>query len=134
MPLTCSERTLLATDGAHYSGYDPATLNSVLGETAHLLRTLGFAGGHAIVIGGVIPSLLVLDPPGTPHVGTTDIDLCLSVALVEGDTAEYERIETALVRAGFESTSASFRWRQSGRLGIEVEFCDRLGSGRHHRR
>jgi hypothetical protein len=39
------------------------------------------------VIGGLVPGLLVLDAgAGRPsHVGTTDLDLCLSVALAAGD-------------------------------------------------
>lgn len=73
--------------------------------------------------GGVVPSLLVLDPPpNRPHVGTTDLDLCLSVTIVEGDTAEYERIENTLRTAGYEPTVDSFRWRQTSRLRLEVEF------------
>jgi len=54
------------------------------------LRYLGLAANHAVLIGGLVPGLLVLDPgPGRPvHVGTTDIDIRLSVALVEEDTAE----------------------------------------------
>ena len=88
-------------DGEHISGYDPDVSEAILGEAAHLLRHLGFAAGHTILIGGLVPSLLILDPGSDrpAHVGTTDMDFCLSVALVEGDTAEYERIETAS-RAG----------------------------------
>jgi hypothetical protein len=55
-------------------------------------------------------------------VGTTDIDLCLSIALIDGDTAEYDRIEACLLGAGFQSTGDSFRWRQCGGLGLVVEF------------
>lgn len=120
----------MATDGAHHSGYDPATIEAVLGEAAHLLRHLGFAAEHAVLIGGVVPSLLILDPPGQTHLGTGDIDLCLSLAIVEGDTAEYERIQTALIAAGYEPTDLSFRWRQKGHLGLEVEFFCPAGEGR----
>jgi hypothetical protein len=105
-------------------------LDAVLGEAAHLLRALGFAATHAVLIGGVVPSLLVLDPPGSQHVGTNDLDLCLSVALIEGETAEYERMEDALKRAGFAPTEQSFRWKQSGRLGLIVEFFCPAGEGR----
>ncbi len=113
----------MASDGHHHSDYDPSLIDAVLGEAAHLLRHLGFAATHTILIGGVVPSLLVLDPAtNRAHVGTTDLDLCLSVAIVEGDTAEYERIETALRKAGYEPTDASFRWRATTRLKLEVEF------------
>jgi hypothetical protein len=113
----------LTSDGQHHSGYDPGLIDVVLSEAAHLLRHLGFSAKHTVLIGGVVPSLLVLDPAtNRAHLGTTDLDLCLSVAIVEGDTAEYERIENALRRAGYEPTDASFRWRQSSRLRLEVEF------------
>jgi hypothetical protein len=55
-------------------------------------------------------------------VGTADIDVCLSVALVEGDTAEYERIEVALKAAGCTATDDSFRWKRAAGLGLNVEF------------
>jgi hypothetical protein len=54
-------------------------------------------------------------------VGTTDIDICLSVALAEGDTAEYERIEVALKAAGYVATDDSFRWKRATGLGLNVE-------------
>ena len=87
----------MTSDGGHHGAYNPALINVVLSEAAHLLRHLGFTASHTVLIGGVAPSLLVLDPAtNLAHVGTTDLDLCLSVAIVEGDTAEYERIENAL--------------------------------------
>jgi hypothetical protein len=103
----------------------------LLGEAAHLLRAIGFAADHAILIGGMVPGLLVLDPGlGHPHVGTADLDLCLSVALVEGDTAEYERIETALKGIGYEMTDQSFRWRRNAGLRPAVEFFCPAGTDR----
>jgi hypothetical protein len=121
----------LDTDGHHHSAYDPSQVDVVLAEAAHLLRHLGFTAAHTILIGGVVPSLLVLDPAtNRPHLGTTDLDLCLSVAIVEGDTAEYERIENALRSAGYEPTEDSFRWRQSDRLRLSVEFFCPAGDDR----
>jgi hypothetical protein len=103
----------------------------LLGEAGHLLRAIGFAADHAILIGGMVPGLLVLDPGlGHPHVGTADLDLCLSVALVEGDTAEYERIETALKDIGYEMTDQSFRWRRNAGLRPAVEFFCPAGEDR----
>jgi hypothetical protein len=121
----------LATDGESYREYDPALVGTILGEAAHLLRHLGFAAEHIVLIGGVVPSLLILDPGGGhPHRGTGDLDLCLSVAIVEGDTGEYERIETALKKAGYGPTDESFRWKQTGRQGLQVEFFCPAGEGR----
>lgn len=85
-----------------------------MAEAADIVRSLGFASAHVVLIGGIVPGLLVpvLDPGIEPHVGTADIDLCLSVALVEGATDTYERIETVLKRLGFAEADASFRWRK----------------------
>jgi hypothetical protein len=119
-----SGRHSLAGNGEHISEYDPVVSEAILGEAAHLMRHLGFAGNHAILIGGLVPGLLVLDPgSGRPiHIGTTDIDVCLSVALIEGDTAEYERIEAALKKAGYTATDSTFCWKNTRRPGLKVEF------------
>lgn len=127
----CSGRPSLDTEGHHYSAYDASLVDDVLAEAAHLLRKLGFTAAHTVLIGGVVPSLLVLDPaPNRLHLGTTDLDLCLSVAIVEGDTAEYERIEHALCTAGYEPTDVSFRWQQAERLQLQVEFFCPAGDER----
>jgi hypothetical protein len=114
----------LAGDGQHYSEYHAQVTDGILGEAAYLLRAIGFGSYHTILIGGMVPGLLVLDPPDSsrPHVGTTDLDFCLSIALVEGDTAEYERIEAALKSAGYEPEGATFCWRRSTGLRPKVEF------------
>ena len=122
MPLPCSGRQSLATDESLSDAYDPSQVKLLLGEAAWLLRHLGFTAQHTILIGGLVPSLLVLDPPAEPHLGTADLDLCLSLAIVTGDTAEYERLETALTSAGYEPTDLSFRWRKRDGLHLEVEF------------
>lgn len=114
----------LDTEPGTQDDYDPETTALILGEAAGLLRAMGFAANHAVLIGGLVPGLLVPDPPAglDAHLGTTDLDVCLSVALIEGDTAEYERIETELKRAGYEMTDMSFRWKRSRGIGVTVEF------------
>ena len=112
----------MATDESPSTAYDASLVATLLGEAAWLLRHLGFTAQHTILIGGLVPSLLVLDPPAEPHLGTSDLDLCLSLAIVTGDTAEYERLETALAAAGYEPTESSFRWKQREGLHLEVEF------------
>jgi len=108
----------LDTDESLSDAYDPSLVTLLLGEAAWLLRHLGFTAQHTILIGGLVPSLLVLDPPAERHLGTGDLDLCLSLAIVTGDTAEYERLETALTAAGYEPTDFSFRWRQRDGLRL----------------
>lgn len=122
----------MAGDGMHISEYDPSLADAILGEAAHLLRNIGFSARHAILIGGLVPGLLVLDPgPASQrHVGTADVDICLSVALIEGDTAEYDRIEAGLRKAGFGPTDKTYAWKRATGLGIKVEFFCPAGRGR----
>ena len=125
-------RPLNEPDGQHLAGYDPDLAETLVAEAADLVRALGFMAPHVVLIGGLVPGLLVpvLDPGIEPHVGTADIDLCLSVALVEGDTEAYERIETVLKALGFQEGDASFRWQRHGGIGLTVEFFCPAGDQR----
>jgi len=114
----------LAGEGTNITEYDPRLAEAILGEAGHLLRHIGIAARHTILIGGLVPGLLVLDPGSgrAPHVGTTDLDFCLSLALVEGDTAEYQRIETSLRAAGYQPTDTTFCWQRQAGLRLKAEF------------
>jgi hypothetical protein len=70
-----------------------------------------------------------LDPGIEPHIGTTDLDFCLSVAITEGETAQYERIEQGLKKAGFVPVE-SWRWRGGPGDRLLVEFFCPAGPGR----
>lgn len=122
----------MAGEGTNVSEYNPDVSDAILGEAAHLLRHLGFAAKHTIVIGGLVPGLLVLDPgPGRPvHAGTTDLDFCLSVALIEGDTAQYDRIESSLRQAGYRPAETTFCWQRQTGLRLKAEFFCPAGDGR----
>lgn len=67
----------------------------LLGIAADVLRSFGsaFGGRHLAIVGGVVPSLLGPETPAgmEPHVGTADLDLHLSLHLLEGETANYHR-------------------------------------------
>ncbi|MCW2956582.1 MAG: hypothetical protein JWO69_1451 [Thermoleophilia bacterium] len=113
--------------------YDPALLEAVLAEVAYLVRTVGGTGSdhHIVLIGGLAPSLLVPDPlPDDAHIGTTDIDICLSVALTEGDTEEYERLETLIKGIGYRQADTSFRWKRAGLVPVTLEFFCPAGPDR----
>lgn len=115
----------MATEGAHIGDYDALVLPDVTGEAVRVLRAFGFAGTHIVVIGGLVPSLLVPVPDDglEPHVGTRDLDLCLTIALVNGEVGEYERLEHSLRRAGFSILGGeSWRWHRQGPVPITVEF------------
>jgi hypothetical protein len=114
----------LAGEGLNITEYNPDLAAAILGEAAHLLRHVGIATCHTILIGGLVPRLLVLDPGSgrATHVGTTDLDFCLSLALVEGETGEYERIETSLRAAGYQPTDKTFCWQRQSGLRLKAEF------------
>lgn len=108
----------MATDGAHISQYDPDRTRALLSEAGRLIRGVGFSGVHLTFIGGLVPSLLVpvLDPGIDPHIGSGDIDLCLSVALTTGQVGAYQRIEKVLGELGYKmkpqgaNSASSWQW------------------------
>jgi hypothetical protein len=120
----------LATDGAHFSQYDANRTRALLSEAGRLIRGVGFSGIHLTFIGGLVPSLLVpnLDPGIDPHVGSGDIDLCLSVALATGQVGAYQRIEKALAELGYKmkplgpSSASSWQWIGGEKHKVTVEF------------
>lgn len=100
---------------------DPA-LRHVLDGLESVLRCFGAARDHVTVVGGLAPSLLVPKPAGSAHVGTADVDLCLTVALADGDTGYYSEVAEELRRAGFvqrRDRRRRFRW---DRGGLVVDF------------
>lgn len=116
-------RPARGSEDAHrtHADYDPQFAAYAVSEAANILLELGAAAAHVGLFGGLVPGLLVpqLDPGQPPHIGTRDVDLCLSAAIVHGDTAEYERIEKCLRRAGFDRTEESWALaRRRGRLGL----------------
>lgn len=121
----------MATDEQQdITAFNPNDLDRILGEAAHVLRIIGFAGDGLTIIGGLVPTLLVpiVDPVySKPHIGTRDVDLCLSIALLEDGADGYQRMETRLQQSGFKSSDASFRWLHPS--GTEVEFFCPAGQG-----
>ncbi|HUY47143.1 MAG TPA: nucleotidyl transferase AbiEii/AbiGii toxin family protein [Streptosporangiaceae bacterium] len=82
-------------DQVRASDYDDPMSSRLLGIAADVLRSFGsaFGGRHLAIVGGAVPGLLVpMVPPGiAPHVGTADLDLHLSLHLLDGETADYYR-------------------------------------------
>lgn len=128
----------MVSEGNSAGEYRPFLTSRLLAEAVLVLRAFGFASSHAIVVGGLAPSLLVPKPDAglEPHVGTQDLDLCLSIALVNGDVGAYQRLENSLRAAGFEMAkdaeghSASWRWRGGSAIPLIVEFFCPTGPGR----
>ena len=81
----------MATEGGHASEYDPLLTPKLRAEAVRVIRGFSFAGAHVVIVGGLVPSLLVPQPEEgiERHIGTQDLDLCLSVALVDGNVGNY---------------------------------------------
>jgi hypothetical protein len=101
---------------------DDEAAGHLLDGLERVLRCFGPARAHVTVIGGLVPSLLVPQPDGDRHVGTADIDLCLTVALADGATGYYDEVAEALGHGGFSQSTRprqAFRWEG---FGISVDF------------
>ncbi len=127
----------MATEGGHSSEYDPLLRPKLQAEAVRVIRAFSFAGAHVVIIGGLVPSLLVPEPEAgiERHIGTQDLDLCLSIALVAGDVGNYDRLEQTLKKAGFimardGGQSISWRWRGGVDLSLTVEFFCPVGPDR----
>ena len=89
---------------------------------------LGDLLGEIVVVGGVVPSLLVdQDSAQERHIGTTDLDLALSLSVL--DDEKYRDISGRLREAGFKPVQKSNQkivrqtWEMTGKLGwITIDF------------
>lgn len=96
--------------------------DTMLTEAASLFFLIGGMGAkHLVLVGGLVPPLLVPTPP-EQHIGSADVDLCLSVAIAEGATIEYYRSIEAKVAGYFEPVaSTAFRWKKKpGAPGVPL--------------
>lgn len=87
--------------------------SALIGEAASLFYLLeGMAAKHLVIVGGLAPPLLVPEAADA-HIGSADIDLCLSLTITGGATREYYRsIEEALEPYFEPERSSGFRWRK----------------------
>lgn len=113
----------MAGDDATASAYDDPMSERQLGIAADVLRSFGsaFGGQHLAIIGGAVPSLLIASAPSgiEPHVGTADLDLHLSLHLLDGETADYyDSIIEGLRSLGLvpdRDDGREIKWRWVGR-------------------
>lgn len=87
--------------------------SALIGEAASLLYLLGgMAAKHLVIVGGLVPPLLVPEA-ADEHIGSADVDLCLSLAITSGTTRTYYRsIEEALAPYFEPERTTGFRWRK----------------------
>jgi hypothetical protein len=99
--------------GDHLTDETKHPPSALIGEAASLFYLLGgMAAKHLVIVGGLVPPLLVPEAADA-HIGSADIDLCLSLAITKGATREYYQSIEEVLEPYFELERASgFRWRK----------------------
>lgn len=90
-----------------------------------LLGDLGPWRERIYLAGGLAPRYIVGQLPegARSHVGTTDVDLVIGLALGDETPEAYRTLQNNLVSSGFKQTEQSFRWaRDVEGITVLVEF------------
>jgi len=98
--------------------YDDYTTSLCERAQLTLLKCAGPWGDRVYLTGGLVPRYLIAELPEyvRPHVGTTDVDLVVGVAVIEEGPEPYETLVKNMTMAGFRQykdaagEGASFRW------------------------
>jgi hypothetical protein len=113
----------------HHSDYDEATTARCERVLVTLLGDVGPWGERVYLAGGLAPRYIVGELPegAQAHVGTTDVDLVIGLALGDETPETYMNLETNLKRANFKAES-SFRWKRDVEgVSMQVEFMCETG-------
>lgn len=127
------------TPRAHHTDYDEATTGRCERVLLTLLGDLGPWGQRIYLAGGLAPRYLVgrLPEGARAHVGTTDVDLVIGLALGDEAPETYRTLQSNLEKAGFAQEEPSFRWSRSvDGVKVKVEFLcetDQVPGGRIYR-
>jgi hypothetical protein len=97
---------------AHHSAYDPVATERCERVRLTLLGDLGPWRERIYLAGGLAPRYLIgaLPEGARPHVGTTDVDLVIGLALGDETPETYRTLQRNLEKARFEQREPSFRW------------------------
>jgi hypothetical protein len=120
----------------HQSDYDEETTARCERALVTLLGDLGPWRERIYLAGGLAPRYLVGQLPegARAHVGTTDIDLVIGLALGDETPETYRTLQNNLEKAHFEQKEPSFRWaRDVDGVTVIVEFLcetDEVATGR----
>lgn len=120
---------------AHFSDYDETTTGRCERVLVTLLGDLGPWRERVYLAGGLAPRYLIGElPKGVrAHVGTTDVDLVIGLALGDETPQTYRTLETNLRNSSFTQDGPSFRWKRHVEgIPVTVEFLcetDKVESG-----
>jgi len=123
----------------HQSDYDEETTRRCERALVTLLGDLGPWRERIYLVGGLAPRYLVGQlPEGVPpHVGTTDVDLVIGLALGDEMPETYRTLQNNLEKAHFEQQEPSFQWtRVVDGVTVAIEFLcetDEVQPGRIYR-
>ena len=109
----------------HHTDYDEETTARCERALVTLLGDLGPWSDRIYLAGGLAPRYLVGQLPegARAHVGTTDIDLVIGLALGDETPETYRTLQENLLSARFERKDPSFRWaRKVEGVTVIVEF------------
>jgi hypothetical protein len=121
---------------AHHTDYDDEATARCERVLLTLIGDLGPWGDRVYLVGGLAPRYLVNELPDgvEPHVGTTDVDLVIGLALADESPETYNTLQKNLTRVGFEQGDSSFQWvRRIDGAKVTVEFLcetDQVDPGR----
>lgn len=113
------------TRRAHHTDYDEETTARCERALVTLLGDLGPWRERIYLAGGLAPRYLVGQLPegARAHVGTTDIDLVIGLALGDETPETYRTLQNNLEKANFDQLEPSFRWgRDVEGVSVAVEF------------
>jgi len=123
----------------HRTDYDEQTTTRCERALVTLLGDLGPWRQRIYLAGGLAPRYLVGQlPDGVPaHIGTTDVDLIIGLALGDQKPETYHTLQKNLEKAHFTQWEPSFRWaRDMEGVTVLVEFLcetDEVEPGRIYR-
>jgi hypothetical protein len=109
----------------HFTDYDEATTARCERALVTLLGDLGPWRERIYLVGGLAPRYLVGELPAgaRAHVGTTDVDLVIGLALGDETPETYRTLEDNLEKSHFDPREPGFRWaREVEGVKVIVEF------------
>lgn len=109
----------------HFSQYDEVTTKRCERALMTLLGDLGPWRERIYLAGGLAPRYIVGELPegARAHVGTTDVDLVIGLALGDETPETYRTLENNLKKSGFKQGDVSFRYhRDVDGVKVTVEF------------